>query len=151
MAGRGPSPKDPRKRARTNSDSVPVRYVEVRPDKQPALADLLGDVNPATQAPWSEATVAFWESLGEFPSTDNLLRAQWSILARAMVLDDLMMAGDVRHASELRLQLAKFFVAPDDMMRGRIVAAQADEADAKRPASPARDRYADLRVVAPTG
>lgn len=148
MAGRGPAPKDPRRRARTNSDPVPVRYVEVRPDRQPSLADLVGEVNPGTGAPWSAATVDFWESLGEFPSTDNLLRAQWVVLARAMVLDDLVMAGDVRHVSELRLQLAKFFVAPDDMMRGRIVAAQADEADAKRPAaSSSRERFGDLRLA----
>lgn len=148
MAGVGPPPKDPSKRARKNSEPIPLRVVSVDPVPQPELVDVLGEVNPATEEPWQPATLRLWKELGDFPSTDTLRAAQWSLLARVMILDDALVSGEVKHAAEARLQLAKFGIAPDDVARLRIVFAQADEADEKvarkRPAS---KRYKGLRLA----
>lgn len=146
MAGRGPAPKESGKRVRRNADVVPLRSLQAVPVVQPELTSLLGEVNPATGNPWTIATLELWSSLGEFPSTAGLMRAQWALLARAMVLDDLVMSGEVKHASEVRLEIAKFFIAPDDLLRGRIVLAAAEEADERRatPRSAARARRGPL-------
>jgi hypothetical protein len=114
---------------------VPLRIVVAEPAEQPALAELLGDVNPITQLPWQYATLRLWVELADFPSTKDLLPAQWSLLSRAMMLDDAFVAGMSTQATEARLQIAKFGVASDDLARLRIVIAQAEEADAGRPAS----------------
>jgi hypothetical protein len=37
MAGKGPAPKEPGRRARTNSDPVPLRVITAEPVKQPPL------------------------------------------------------------------------------------------------------------------
>lgn len=143
MPGRGPAPKPAARRARRNAEPSPLRSIEIEPAQQPKLETVLGEENPATGEPWSAATLALWDRLGEAPSTRDLVDAQWALLARAMVLDDLVMRGEVKHASEVRLQLAKFFVAPDDMLRGRIQVIAADEAEQSgttREASSARDR-----------
>jgi hypothetical protein len=132
MAGRGPAPKDPGKRARTNADPIPLRVVHADPAKQPDLDDLLGEVNPLTGAPWQAATVTFWRQLGEFPTTANLQAAQWSSLARALMIDDAMVSGETKLAGEARLRLAKYGIDPDDLARLRIQIVQADEAEEKR-------------------
>jgi len=143
MAGRGPAPKDPRKRARSNSDPVPLRVVQVKRMGQPALEDVLGDLNPLTGKAWLRATLQLWGELADHPATGDLVAAQWSQLARAMMYDDAAITGRVA-PNESRLRFAKFFIDPDDMMRGRIVAAHADEAETKRrtrQGTAARKRY----------
>jgi hypothetical protein len=132
MAGRGPAPKDPNKRARKNSDPIPLRVVHADPAKQPELADILGEINPLTDAPWHSATLRFWQYLSEFPTTANLQSAQWASLARAMMIDDAMVSGETKLAAESRLRLAKYGIDPDDLARLRIQIVQADEAEEKR-------------------
>jgi hypothetical protein len=132
MAGRGPAPKDPNKRARKNSDPIPLRVVHKDPATQPELADLLGETNPLTGGPWHQATLRFWQHLAEFPTTTNLQDAQWSSLARAMMIDDAMVSGETKLAAESRLRLAKYGIDPDDLARLRIQIVQADEAEEKR-------------------
>lgn len=151
MAGRGPAPKDPAKRARRNVDPTPTRVFEVKPVPQPDLVSMLGEVNAATGQEWHPSTLVLWRNLGDFPSLGSLQSAQWGVLARAMMLDDAFMRGELKHAAELRLQLQKFGIAPDDVARLRIVFAQADEADAKRPAAgaSARERRGQIKVLRP--
>jgi hypothetical protein len=153
MAGIGPAPKDPDRRARRNVGPTPLRTVVTERVEQPALSDILGDVNPITMDPWLPATLRLWDELKEFPSTDMLRLAQWSLLARAMMLDDMLVSGDPKYASEARLQFQKFGIAPDDVARLRIVFAQADEMDskAKPDGSDARARRANMRNVAISG
>lgn len=147
MAGRGPAPKDPAKRARGNKDPIPLRVVEIVPARQPALVDAVGELNPATELPWSKGTLLLWEALGEIPTTANLVTAQWLLLARAMILDDALLNGSVSAASEARLQLAKFGIAPDDVARLRIQFATADAVEAAAPRrTSARSRFSGLRV-----
>lgn len=151
MAGVGPPPKDPSRRARRNKDPVALRVIEVEPVEQPSLESLFGEVNPATGEPWHSATLLLWEQLGEFARVQLLRDAQWSLFARAMVLDDAVLAGHLKYAAESRLQLAKFGIAPDDLARLRIQFAQADEADEKRRSSrggaDVRGRYKGLKAV----
>lgn len=150
MAGRGPAPKDPSKRARRNKGQE-MRVVEVEPAEQPSLVDLFGVDNPATGEPWNMATLRLWDELSEFAKIQLLQNAQWSLLARAMILDDAVVSGDLKFASEARLQLAKFGIAPDDVARMRIQFAQADEAEERRKAprsgNDARGRYGGLKAV----
>ncbi|OLT55875.1 hypothetical protein BJF89_13910 [Corynebacterium sp. CNJ-954] len=91
----------------------------------------MGDVNPVTGEPFTPMTLRFWEELSEFATLGLLLDAQWSLLARAMVLDDAVMRGEAKWAAEARLQMAKFGIAPDDVLRMRVQIVQADEAEAK--------------------
>lgn len=147
MAGNGPPPKDPSKRARSNKDPIPLRVVEITPAAQPSLVDAIGELNPATEMPWTSGTKLLWSALAEIPTTSNLVTAQWLLLARAMILDDALLSGSVSAASEARLQLAKFGIAPDDVARLRIQFAQADtiEAAAPKPRA-ARARFGNMRV-----
>ena len=149
MAGKGRPPKDPSTRARRNADPVPLRIVHADPAEQPTLVDLLGEVNPLTGAPWQTATVLFWQQLGEFPTTSGLQAAQWSSLARAMMIDDAMVSGETKLAAESRLRLAKYGVDPDDLARLRVQIVAADEAEDKRDprrTTSARKRYGDLKL-----
>lgn len=129
MAGRGPAPKDPSKRVRKSRNMGEFQVIEIEPHRQPALVEVLGEINPATSEPWSKPSLDLWEALGGFPTTQSLTATQWQLLARAIILDDLIMRGEVKHMQEFRLQLAKFFIAPDDVLRGRFQFAQADEAE----------------------
>lgn len=126
MPGRGPAPKVGA--MRHNKD---LRIVEVEPGVQPTLESLVGDVNPVTGEPFTLATLRLWAELSEFATLGLLLDAQWSLLARAMVLDDAVMRGEAKWAAEARLQMAKFGIAPDDVLRMRVQIVQADEAEAK--------------------
>lgn len=126
MPGRGPAPKVGA--MRHNKD---LRIVEVEPGAQPTLESLVGDVNPVTGEPFTLATLRLWAELAEFATLGLLLDAQWSLLARAMVLDDAVMRGEAKWAAEARLQMAKFGIAPDDVLRMRVQIVQADEAEAK--------------------
>lgn len=129
MAGRGPAPKG--NAIRRNKDSQPLHVVEVEPSVQPPLVELVGDVNPVTGEPFTPATLRLWDELAEFATLGLLLDAQWSLLARAMVLDDAVMRGEAKWAAEARLQFAKYGLAPDDVLRMRVQIVQADEAEAK--------------------
>ena len=126
MPGRGPAPKVGA--MRHNKD---LRIVEVEPGEQPTLESLVGNVNPVTGEPFTLATLRLWAELSEFATLGLLLDAQWSLLARAMVLDDAVMRGEAKWAAEARLQMAKFGIAPDDVLRMRVQIVQADEAEAK--------------------
>lgn len=156
VAGRGPAPKDPSKLAGHGAAKArqgEIRVINVDPVPQPDLVEMLGKVNAATGEEWHPSTLVLWKNLGEFPSLGALQSAQWAVLARAMMLDDAFMRGELKHAAELRLQLQKFGIAPDDVARLRIVFAQADEVDSKRPASgaSARERRGQIRAIRPGG
>lgn len=151
MAGRGPAPKDPSKRARRNKDPIAMRVIEVSEVEQPSLEELFGEINPLTGEPWSSATLRLWREIGEFARVQLLQGAQWSLFGRAMLLDDAVNRGEAKFAAEARLQIAKFGIAPDDLARMRIQLAAADEADERRRTSRSgadvRGVYKGLRAV----
>lgn len=148
MAGRGPAPKDPSRRARRNAGPVAVRVVEIEPTGQPGLFETFGVVNPATGEDWHPATLTFWDQLGSFPTTAQLVGAQWTLLGVALMLFDRVMRGKLGYAEEMRRELAAFGIAPADLARLRIVFAVADASEEQRSRSVAlSDRYHGLRAI----
>ena len=72
MAGNGPPPKDPRKRARTNKDVIPLRVVQVQPVEQPELPAFTVMVTVegelvTQEFEWPAMTRDWWVMLGAHP------------------------------------------------------------------------------------
>jgi hypothetical protein len=123
MAGRGPAPKDPAKRARTNSDPAPVRLVVTPPVKQPPLptftipSPLTGK---AIRFVWPAQTRTWWKMWGESPLSASFAETDWSFLLDTAILHARYWRGDMKAAAELRLRVAKFGATPEDRARLRI-------------------------------
>lgn len=143
--------KDPSKRARRNAPAQ-MRVVEVKPVKQPSLAEIFGmEENPMTGYLWSQGSLRLWSDLGDFASLGLLQSAQWSLLARGVALDDASLNGFPKYATEARHHFAKFGITPADLATMRIQFAQADEAEERRrtsrSAADSRGTYKGLRAV----
>lgn len=153
MAGKGAAPKLPDEIANSaiaKRRASEMMVVEISPNEQPSLEEVIGSpINPITKEPFSHGTLRLWGELAQFATMGLLMDAQWSLLARAMLLDDAVMRGEARHAGEARLQMQKFGIAPDDVLRMRVQVVQADEAEAKREVEQAAspDRWASLKAV----
>lgn len=138
MPGIGPAPKDPRKRARTNSDPIPTTTLRFVHADQP----------PLPRGKWPKRTRDWWRMWGESAQAELFTATDWDFLLDTATLHSALWEGNLSVAPELRLRVAKFGATMEDRARLRIQFAQADEADAKRPAgSSAAERYADLRVL----
>lgn len=139
MAGRGPAPKDPNRRARTNSDPVPLRVISVQPKGQPDLPD---------SREWPERTRQWWAMWGASPLSRDYTETDWDfLLDTALLHAQFWGEGDTKLAGELRLRVAKFGATPEDRARLRIQFAAADEADERRTAprpQTARERRGPL-------
>lgn len=137
MAGRGPAPKDPNKRARRNKDPIELRVIHAEPAAQPDL--------PA-DGKWPEQTRAWWRMWGESPLSDEFTDNDWSELLDAALFHAALWRGNMSAGTELRLRVAKFGATPEDRARLRIQFAAADEADEKRrnPAPSSRSRRGPL-------
>jgi hypothetical protein len=98
------------------------------PVAQPKLDVLLGKYNPMTGDNWRPQTRALWAELKNFPTTMNLQRAQWMVLARAVAVDDASMT-DPKLCAEARIRLSQFGVTPDELLKMRIQIVAADEAE----------------------
>ncbi|MEU7639867.1 hypothetical protein AB0C11_27880 [Streptomyces sp. NPDC039016] len=86
------------------------------------------------------------------PQAEHFSSTDWDFLLDTALIHARLWSGESSAAAELRLRVAKFGATPEDRSRLRMQFAQADEADAQRPASSeqtARDRYASLRVISP--
>ena len=145
MAGRGPAPKAPERRARRNVDPVPLRVIQAEPVRQPELPEATPDGEP-----WPEITREWWAMWGRSPLMAEATETDWSELRDAAVLHARLWSGVASVAAELRLRVAKFGATPEDRARLRIQFAQADEADERR-AGPrgdgARARRGALKAV----
>lgn len=150
MAGRGPAPKDPSRRARVNKDPIPTRVIEVdsvAPMELPV--DLLPDGDE-----WHPATLRWWRRWCESPLAADLPEVDWAELEACAVLHhEFMRKRSFTLGSELRLRMAKFGATPEDRARLRIQLATADEKDHRRPdpGKGSRKRYGDLHVLRPSG
>jgi hypothetical protein len=139
MAGIGPQPKDPKRRARTNTDPIPATVLRFVKGEQPLL--------PKGRR-WPKRTQEWWATWGESAQAELFSATDWDFLLDTAVLHSEFWGGNVSVAPELRLRVAKFGATLEDRARLRMQFAAADEADAKRPAGvSAAERYADLRVV----
>jgi hypothetical protein len=149
MAGRGQQPKDPRVRARKNTDPIPQQKItgNWRAEPQPMPSDLLPEGDD-----WHPATVRMWDRMVSSPLSENWTETEWSELEVLAVLHhEFMRKRSFTLASELRLRGAKFGVTPEDKARLRIVLVDADEKDNKRAPKPAANAWGDLRALPNTG
>lgn len=151
MAGVGPAPKDPGRRARTNSDPSALRVITVEPVRQPALP-AMWFADPLTQKrrrfAWPARTKEWWKMWGDSPLSSEFTATDWSELMDTALLHARFWSGNLSLAGELRLRVAKFGATPEDRARLRITFAAADEAEEKRPPkSSSRSRRGPLTAV----
>lgn len=155
MAGNGPAPKDPNRRARRNAAPNALRVVIAAPTEQPDLPsfDVVVKIDGemvTTEFVWPERTREWWRMWGESPLSDDFTQTDWDFLLDTAVLHARYWQGDMKSAAELRLRVAKFGATPEDRARLRIQFAQADEAESKSPSGrtpSARGRRGPLTAV----
>ena len=149
MAGRGPQPKDPGRRARMNKDPIALRVIHAERVGQPDLPPrMISNVDFG----WPQATLRWWQMWADSPLSDEFTSTDWSVLLDTAVLHARFWDGDYRVAAELRLRVAKFGATPEDRARLRITFAAADEADEKRPVAPSsRARRGGLKALPAVG
>ena len=145
MAGMGPPPKSPEKRARRNKGPE-VHVIVSEPVPQPALPKRMPNGDP-----WPEITRAWWRMWGKDPLAAEFRATDWAELRDTAAIHGAYWSGDLKMAGELRLRTAKFGATAEDRARLRITYAAADEADEKRRTSRAgadvRGRYKGLKAV----
>ena len=137
MAGRGPAPKDPQRRARTNADPIPLRVIHATPVVQPDLPEFDVEVSRdgavvSQRFEWPPRTRDWWRMWADSPLSAEFTSTDWSELLDTAVLHAQFWRGDTKVAGELRLRVAKFGATPEDRARLRITFAAADDAEGKR-------------------
>ena len=150
MAGRGPAPKDPSKRARRNSDPIPLRVLVAEAIEQPELPAGVPSVDDGEllMAEWPEQTRTWWQMWADSPLSDDFTSTDWSFLLDTAMLHAAFWRGEIKVAAELRQRVAKFGATPEDRARLRITFAAADEAEEKRPNRPvSRERRGVLKAL----
>lgn len=150
MAGRGPAPKDPAKRARRNADPTPTTTLRPKATKPPALPAKFPILTlaGARQVAFPPATKKWWETWKASPQAETFTATDWSFLLDTAILHARLWQGDGSVAAELRIRVAKFGATVEDRARLRMTFAQADEAEGKKPTpTGARQRYGDLKVL----
>jgi hypothetical protein len=134
MAGRGPAPKDPAKRRRTNQDPVPTTVLEV--DEEARGPELPGAYD------WPAPTRAWWETWRQSPQASAFTSTDWDFLLDTALLHAELWAGNGQVASELRLRVAKFGATPEDRARLRMSIGEPEVVESKP-----RERRQRLKVV----
>lgn len=153
MAGMGPPPKDPSKRARKNADVLPLRVVPAIVAERPELPEFDIDVEVDGQLVsrrfvWPPATRSWWGMLEFHPLKHEFTDMDWSYLLDTALLHAAYWQGELRHAPELRLREAKYGFTPEDRARLRIQFAQATEAEIVTTSKvlSARERFGGIRI-----
>lgn len=152
MAGRGPAPKDPSRRARTNSDPTGLRIIEAEPTKQPDLPEFDVQVEVdgelvSQSFSWPARTREWWAMWRDSPLSAEFTSTDWSELLDTALLHARFWSGDTKFAPELRLRAAKFGATPEDRARLRIQFAAAEEAEKKPAAKSSKSRHQGLRLA----
>lgn len=154
MAGRGPAGKDPATRARRNKPTTPeTKLGAPKKAKQPPLPVLwltkVVDGEPKRyRFAWPARTRTWWKKWGESPQAGSFTATDWDYLLDTALLHARYWQGETGVAGELRLRIAKFGATPEDRARLRMSFAEPDVGEQKpAPASGARSRFGDLRVV----
>lgn len=153
MAGNGPAPKNPSKRARKNVDIAPVRYIApARVVVQPDLPEFEVEVRPKDGEPymvpylWPDATRGWWAMLADHPLVNEFFDTDWAYLLDTALIHAGFWKGNMSLAGELRLREAKYGFTPEDRAKLRIFSAAAVEGESKATLEAAkvisaRDRY----------
>lgn len=152
MPGRGPAPKDPKRRARTNAEPIAVRVIQAVVKDQPALPTIYvtTDEGDRKRFNWPTITREWWAMWAESPLSIGFTATDWSELRDTALIHARFWSGEVKLAAELRLRTAKFGATPEDRARLRIQFAQADEVETRNAdrRSGSRDRFGRLAVEA---
>jgi hypothetical protein len=140
MAGRGTAPKDPKRRARTNSDPTPTTTLRFEQSTAPELPD---------RFEWPDRTREWWAMWLNSPQAEHFGSTDWDFLLDTALIHAEFWSGNTGAGPELRLRVAKFGATPEDRARLRMQFAQADEADARRPepVSSSRQRRGTLHAL----
>lgn len=140
MAGRGPAPKDPNKKVRSDPRDMTIRTFEVEACEQPDLPDFR-DWHPMTRQWW-----AHWKTT---PQAEDFVAIDWDFLLDTALMHDAMWAkGQWTLAAEVRLRVAKVGATPEDRARLKMIFASGKD-PAPAPTGPlAEQRYGKLKVVA---
>lgn len=150
MAGRGPAPKDPSKRARRNADPVGHTVLRQETVEPPPL--------PSRYADFPEVA-EWWDSWVNSPQAEVLSSTDWQFLKDTLPLVEAYHYGrdkdglpnGLKYGAEIRLRVAQFGATPADRARLRMTFAAADEAERKqntgREPGAAKSLYSGLRVV----
>lgn len=149
MAGHGPPPKEPSKRARTNK-TPPMRVIVAEPVKQPDLPTFeIEKDGDLVEFRWPARTRDWWRMWGDSPLAAEFTSTDWSELMDTAVLHAQFWSGRTAVAPELRLRVAKFGATPEDRARLRITFAQANEADERQGtrATSSRTRHVGLKLA----
>ena len=152
VAGRGPQPKDPAKRARRNKEPAPLKVLPAVRVTQPSLptiyVDAGGDADGRPRKKrfnWPKVTRRWWRMWGESPLSADYTDTDWSFLMDTALIHARYWQGETRLAGELRLRVAKFGATPEDRARLRIAFAVAEDAEAGDAAPSARVVAASAR------
>lgn len=154
MAGQGPAPKDPSRRARQNKDphaQTILRFEQAEPPDLPTFQ--IGKDGDLVEYQWPQRTLDWWEMWKASPQAEHFSSTDWDFLLDTAVVHARLWSGEMSAAGELRLRVAKFGATPEDRARLRMQFAQADEADGRRPEGgrSARERRGVLRALPPPG
>lgn len=134
VAGMGPAPKDPNRRARKNKDPVPQTVLRFEHAEPPDLPDFrIHDGEDIVEYQWPERTREWWDMWKASPQAEHFSSTDWEFLLDTALIHAKFWDGDLAQAGELRLRVAKFGATMEDRARLRMAFAQADDADAKRP------------------
>jgi hypothetical protein len=153
MAGRGPAPKDPDKRARRNKDStgLALRVLPAMPSTQPDLPTFSIEADgELVEFVWPAQTLEWWAMWRDSSLSDEYAATDWAELAITAQYHAAIWRGDLKAGTEYRLRVSKFGATPEDRARLRITFAAADQAEAPRTSSAtgsSRDRYNGLRAA----
>lgn len=169
MAGRGPAPKDPTKRARRNKDTTPKIELKretaatkpaARSRRSPANRDgsaassssstssstttvtppELPSSTPFRDLPWPERTRAWWDQWKSSPQAEHFTASDWDFLLDTAVLHAALWMGDTKAGPELRLRVAKFGATVEDRARLRMTFGDEPKPDGKTPATTSSSR-----------
>ncbi|KDN83463.1 hypothetical protein KCH_49450 [Kitasatospora cheerisanensis KCTC 2395] len=154
MAGTGPAPKDPSRRARRNKDLQPQTILRFERAEAPELPDfrINAGEDGLVEFVWPERTCEWWETWKASPQAEHFSSTDWEFLLDTALIHAKVWSGDASAAPELRLRVAKFGATMEDRARLRMQFAQADQADAGQGSSggpAARERYAKIRMIRP--
>jgi hypothetical protein len=149
MAGRGPTPKDPSKRARRNS-TEPLRVITAEPVAQPELPTIEVERDGVlVEFVWPARTLQWWQMWADSPLSAEFTATDWSELMDTALIHARFWGGQLSLAGELRLRVAKFGATPEDRARLRITFAQAEAAESPTGTrqSSAKGRHPGLRLA----
>ncbi|PJN40922.1 hypothetical protein CG747_10350 [Streptomyces sp. CB02959] len=147
MAGRGPAPKDPVRRARRNADVMLQTILPFERAAPPELPDW-----PGEDGDWPVRTRDWWQVWRASPQAEHFSSTDWDFLLDTALIHARLWSGELSAAAELRLRVAKFGATPEDRARLRMQFAP-DESRENYPESnspqSAKKRYSALKVIHP--